>query len=92
MWADDALWLPLALARRRFRGRFVFDGSEMLDHEIEELGVELPAPERSGRLIARETHEPVRPRERRPGATMWVIVGKRERWAKGSTCGQHNES
>jgi 8-oxo-dGTP diphosphatase len=34
MWADDALWLPLMLARKRFRGRFVFDGDAMLDHEL----------------------------------------------------------
>jgi 8-oxo-dGTP diphosphatase len=34
MWADDALWLPLLLARRRFEGRFLFDGDAMLDHEL----------------------------------------------------------
>jgi 8-oxo-dGTP diphosphatase len=37
MWADDALWLPLLLAGKRFRGRFVFDGDAMLEHELEEL-------------------------------------------------------
>jgi 8-oxo-dGTP diphosphatase len=38
MWADDAMWLPLLLARERFRGRFVFDGDRMLDHALERLG------------------------------------------------------
>ena len=35
MWADDRHWLPLLLAGRRFSGRFVFDGDDMLDFEIE---------------------------------------------------------
>lgn len=30
MWADDALWIPHMLAGTRFRGRFVFDGEQML--------------------------------------------------------------
>ncbi len=34
MWADDRLWLPLMLAGRPFRGRFVFDGDVMLDHDL----------------------------------------------------------
>jgi 8-oxo-dGTP diphosphatase len=34
MWADDRLWIPLMLAGRPFRGRFVFDGEHMLDHEL----------------------------------------------------------
>jgi 8-oxo-dGTP diphosphatase len=34
MWADDRLWLPLMLAGRPFRGRFIFDGDAMLDHEL----------------------------------------------------------
>ncbi len=34
MWADDRLWIPLLLAGRPFRGRFVFDGERMLDHEL----------------------------------------------------------
>jgi 8-oxo-dGTP pyrophosphatase MutT (NUDIX family) len=34
MWSDDRLWLPLMLAGRVFRGRFVFDGDAMLDHEL----------------------------------------------------------
>jgi 8-oxo-dGTP diphosphatase len=34
MWADDALWIPLMLARKRFSGRFVFDGDRMLDHAL----------------------------------------------------------
>ncbi len=35
MWADDELWLPLLLNGRRFSGRFVFDGDEMLDHLVD---------------------------------------------------------
>lgn len=34
MWEDDRLWIPLMLAGRPFRGRFVFDGDRMLDHEL----------------------------------------------------------
>lgn len=34
MWADDRLWMPLLLHGRRFRGRFLFDGERMLDHEL----------------------------------------------------------
>jgi len=36
MWADDALWLPLLLAGRPFRGHFIFDGDAMLDSRVEE--------------------------------------------------------
>lgn len=35
MWADDRLWLPLVLAGERIRGRFIFDGDEMVDQEVE---------------------------------------------------------
>ena len=31
---DDALWLPLLLEKKRFRGRFLFDGDRMVSHEI----------------------------------------------------------
>jgi len=34
MWADDRLWVPHVLARRRFDGRFIFDGDAMLDHAL----------------------------------------------------------
>ena len=37
MWADDELWVPLLLRGERFRGRFVFDGDRMLDHELVRL-------------------------------------------------------
>jgi 8-oxo-dGTP diphosphatase len=37
MWADDRLWVPLVIERRRFSGRFIFDGDTMLDHAIELL-------------------------------------------------------
>lgn len=36
MWADDRLWLPLLLAERRFRGRFLFDGERMVTCELSE--------------------------------------------------------
>jgi 8-oxo-dGTP diphosphatase len=36
MWADDILWFPHMLARRAFRGYFIFDGDEMLDSRVEE--------------------------------------------------------
>ena len=35
MWADDAHWLPHALAGRRFAGRFVFDGDAMVDMALD---------------------------------------------------------
>lgn len=35
MWADDELWFPHLLARRRFEGRAVFDVEELLDVDIE---------------------------------------------------------
>jgi len=38
MWADDALWLPLMLDGKGFRGYFVFDGDTMLDSLVEETG------------------------------------------------------
>ena len=34
MWADDALWLPHALAGTRVVGRFVFEGDRMLSHHV----------------------------------------------------------
>ncbi len=34
MWADDRLWVPHVLSRRRFDGRFIFDGDAMLDHDL----------------------------------------------------------
>jgi 8-oxo-dGTP diphosphatase len=37
MWEDDRLWLPHALAGRRFVGRYIFDGDAMLDHQIDLL-------------------------------------------------------
>ncbi|MFH2201646.1 MAG: 8-oxo-dGTP diphosphatase [Elusimicrobiota bacterium] len=36
MWADDAHWLPLLLARRTFKGYFVFDDDKMLDLRLDE--------------------------------------------------------
>jgi 8-oxo-dGTP diphosphatase len=37
MWEDDRLWLPLVLQKKRFSGRYIFDGDAMLDHAIELL-------------------------------------------------------
>jgi 8-oxo-dGTP diphosphatase len=34
MWADDRLWLPLLLLGKRFRGRFLFDGDTMVEHDV----------------------------------------------------------
>ncbi len=34
MWADDRHWVPLMLAGQPFRGRFVFDGDQMLDIDV----------------------------------------------------------
>lgn len=34
MWADDRLWLPELVRGKRFRGRFLFDGDNMLDYEV----------------------------------------------------------
>ena len=35
MWADDRVWVPHLLARRRFVLRAVFDGDDMLEHELD---------------------------------------------------------
>ena len=35
MWSDDVLWLPLLLDGQGFAGRFVFDGDNMLDHQLD---------------------------------------------------------
>ena len=39
MWADDAHWLPLLLAGKRFAGRFHFEGHQAIKRfELRELG------------------------------------------------------
>ena len=35
MWQDDPYWLPLLLARKKFRGCFLFDGERLLSHQLE---------------------------------------------------------
>ncbi|MBN2509378.1 MAG: NUDIX domain-containing protein [Spirochaetales bacterium] len=35
MWADDILWLPGMLEGRNMQGRFIFDGDQMIDQQIE---------------------------------------------------------
>ena len=37
MWADDRLWVPLLLAQKPFRGRFLFDDDIMKGHYLESL-------------------------------------------------------
>jgi 8-oxo-dGTP diphosphatase len=37
MWQDDPYWLPLLLARNRFRGYFVFDVDRLLSHRVEKF-------------------------------------------------------
>lgn len=35
MWADDEIWIPWLLAGRKFSGRMIFDGDELLDHAFD---------------------------------------------------------
>jgi 8-oxo-dGTP diphosphatase len=35
MWQDDPHWLPLLVARRKFRGYFMFDVEQLLSHRVE---------------------------------------------------------
>jgi 8-oxo-dGTP diphosphatase len=35
MWSDDSWWIPHMLAHRPFRGRFVFDGENMLSMSLD---------------------------------------------------------
>jgi 8-oxo-dGTP diphosphatase len=37
MWQDDPHWLPLVLARTRFRGFFIFDEEQLLSHRVERI-------------------------------------------------------
>ncbi|MBI1888536.1 MAG: 8-oxo-dGTP diphosphatase [Candidatus Spechtbacteria bacterium] len=40
MWADDQHWLPMALAGKRFRGKFLFDGeksNKIITYSLEEV-------------------------------------------------------
>ena len=36
MWEDDRYWLPLALAGKKIRGRYVFDEDRMISQELVE--------------------------------------------------------
>jgi 8-oxo-dGTP diphosphatase len=40
MWEDDKLWLPVALAGKRFKGQFIFDGERMLSSRLIETSAE----------------------------------------------------
>ncbi len=42
MWADDAHWMPLMLAGKRFSGRYIFDKQAMVDMDLRELSEEDP--------------------------------------------------
>ena len=45
MWADDRIWLPIMLDGHCFRGRALFDGDDMLGHDIERVAaVARPTP------------------------------------------------
>lgn len=45
MWPDDAHWMPLLLAGRRFRGVFHFRGhTEIVSSTLEEVGDAEPSP------------------------------------------------
>ena len=35
MWEDDKYWVPLALQRQTFVGRYLFDNDNMLDYSLE---------------------------------------------------------
>jgi 8-oxo-dGTP diphosphatase len=35
MWEDDKIWIPMMLEGISFSGRYIFDGSSMLDYEID---------------------------------------------------------
>jgi 8-oxo-dGTP diphosphatase len=35
MWKDDIFWVPLMLEERTFLGRFVFEGEEVVWHDVE---------------------------------------------------------
>jgi len=38
MWADDPLWMPLFLAGKKFKGKFLFDGKDnILEKELTEV-------------------------------------------------------
>lgn len=40
MWADDILWFPLMLQKKKFVGYFKFQGHEViLSHKLEEVEV-----------------------------------------------------
>lgn len=60
MWADDALWLPRALAGWRFDGRFVFEGDRMLAQrlELEDPAVELFAAFAALGIVHRTVEHP----------------------------------
>lgn len=62
MWADDRLWIPLMLAGRPFRGRFLFDGDRMVDHVLEDDDPAVPlfaALDRLGAPYTVAAHPPV---------------------------------
>ncbi len=50
MWEDDQYWLPMVIRGERFNTRWIFDGDQMLDYDIQPKGNneswgDLPDPE-----------------------------------------------
>lgn len=37
MWEDDKIWLPLLIAGKSFKGKYLFDGEKMLDYQLQIL-------------------------------------------------------
>lgn len=38
MWPDDRFWMPLFLAEKKFRGKFLFDGHDkIIEYKLEEV-------------------------------------------------------
>ena len=35
MWADDIIWIPEMLKGNRFKGHYLFDGDQLLEHHLE---------------------------------------------------------
>jgi len=40
MWEDDHIWLPKLIAREPFVARYIFDGDNMVDHQLQPLEIE----------------------------------------------------
>lgn len=38
MWEDDKLWLPLMIAGKKIKGKYIFDGDKLIDYQLEIIG------------------------------------------------------